>query len=522
MRGLEIWQAHPYRRTLRDPPAIWSDGCSRLIDYGAVPEATDPAGPPVLVVPSLINRAYILDLAPGRSALRWLAAQGLRPILMDWGTPGPDEAGFDLHAYGARRLLPALAHVRAATGRPAAVLGYCMGGTLTVGLAARAPDLVAALALIGAPWDFASTRGIAGGFRAIIRAEGPERTERLLDAMAAAFGMVPVSLFQMLFALVNPMQAALKFRKLSRLDPDGVAARLFVALEDWLADGVPMPAGAAKDLLVDWQIRNATAAGSWRFLGAPVDPGRVAAPTLVICGQSDLIAPPALAEPLGRAIPGARTIRPRTGHVGMVVGRARALPDDHADMPGPGSPSTRAPGIAQPAARGRAAAARSLSRTPQNARVGMLIAAGSTGPSRNRQVAVGGKLRICQPISRVFAARPASARRPPASPRARRTAARRRRLGRGGRASGTSAPPGPGSPARTASGRASPAPAEGGAEASSSRSARAGPSARIIARKPPATPRVEAKSQGAPIVASAATPSGARAASPAASVPPMQ
>ena len=63
------------------------------------------------------------------------------------------------------------------------------------------------------------------------------------------------------------MQAALKFQKLARLDPDGAAARHFVALEDWLSDGVPMPAGAAKDLLVGWQIRNRTANGRWRFLG---------------------------------------------------------------------------------------------------------------------------------------------------------------------------------------------------------------------------------------------------------------
>ena len=87
--------------------------------------------------------------------------------------------------------------------------------------------------------------------------------------------MVPVSVFQMLFALVNPIQAALKFQKLARLDPDGPAARLFVALEDWLADGVPMPVGAAQDLLLGWQIRNRPATGGWRFLGAPVDPRRV-------------------------------------------------------------------------------------------------------------------------------------------------------------------------------------------------------------------------------------------------------
>src|SRR3546814_5935604 len=38
---------------------------------------------PVLVVPSLINRAYVLDLTAERSLLRWLAAHGLRPLLLD-------------------------------------------------------------------------------------------------------------------------------------------------------------------------------------------------------------------------------------------------------------------------------------------------------------------------------------------------------------------------------------------------------------------------------------------------------
>ena len=126
---------------------------------------------------------------------------------------------------------------------------------------------------IGAPWDFASTRGFAGALRAIIRAEGVRRDRaRCSTRSGGAFGMVPVSLFQLLFALINPIQAALKFQKLARLDPEGPAARLFVALEDWLADGVPMPVGAAKELLIGWQIRNPPATGGWRFLGGTVDP----------------------------------------------------------------------------------------------------------------------------------------------------------------------------------------------------------------------------------------------------------
>ena len=318
--GLELWQEHPYRRRLPDPPALWSDGCSRLLDYGAASEAADPAGPPLLVVPSLINRAYVLDLSPGHSMLRWLAAQGLRPLLVDWGEPGPAESGFDLDAYGSRRLLPALAVARRLAGGPVPVLGYCMGGTLAVGLAARRPDEVAALVTIGAPWDFASTRGVAGSIRAMLRSGGVERSEALLDGLGEAFGQVPVSVFQTLFAMVNPIQTSLKFQKLARLDPEWPAARLFVALEDWVADGVPMPAAAARDLLVGWQIRNLTATAGWRFLGEVVAPAAIAAPSLVVAGRRDTIAPPPLADPLALAIPGARLLAPQTGHVGMIVG----------------------------------------------------------------------------------------------------------------------------------------------------------------------------------------------------------
>ncbi|MBP7003478.1 alpha/beta fold hydrolase [Amaricoccus sp.] len=320
LRGVEAWQAHPYRRVLADPPVVWSAGGARLLDYGQAPEATDPDGPAVLVIPSLINRAYILDLDRPWSMLRWLAGQGLRPLLLDWGAPGRAEAGFALDDYGALRLEPALAQARALSGRPVALIGYCMGGTLAAGLAARRPEGIAALAILGSPWDFVSARGFAGQLRAMVRASGADRIERQLDTLGEAFGFVPVSTFQGLFALVSPVQATLKFQRFARLDPASAAARHFVALEDWLADGVAMPAPAAKNLLVDWQIHNATAAGRWRFLGAPVDPAAIRAPALVVAGTRDSIAPAPLALPLARAIPGARALEPRAGHVGMIVG----------------------------------------------------------------------------------------------------------------------------------------------------------------------------------------------------------
>ncbi len=110
LRGIAAYRRHPWQRDLADPPALWQEGSSTLLDFGP------PNGRPVLVVPSLVNRAYVLDLLPDHSMMRYLAAQGLRPVLLDWGFPGPIEQGFSLSDYIAGRLDRALRAAIAATG----------------------------------------------------------------------------------------------------------------------------------------------------------------------------------------------------------------------------------------------------------------------------------------------------------------------------------------------------------------------------------------------------------------------
>ena len=46
---------------------------------------------PVLLVPSLINRHYVLDLLPGKSFAEYLVAQGHDVFFIDWGTPGDED-----------------------------------------------------------------------------------------------------------------------------------------------------------------------------------------------------------------------------------------------------------------------------------------------------------------------------------------------------------------------------------------------------------------------------------------------
>ncbi|WP_207455364.1 alpha/beta fold hydrolase [Azospirillum sp. SYSU D00513] len=313
LTGMERYRRHPYRRALPDPPEVWTEGAARLLDYG-------PSGPAgergagartVLFVPSLVNRHYILDLSAERSLMRWLAARDVRPLLLDWGTPGPAERRFTLTDLVAGRLERALAAAVERAGGPVAVAGYCMGGLLTTALAQRRPDQVAALVLMATPWDFHTGDGEAA--RRAAAAFAPFRP--LLEG----WGEMPADAIQALFTGLDPLLALRKFSRFARLPPDGAEARAFVALEDWLNDGVPLAAAVAREALEGWYGGNGPARGRWLVAGAPVEPRRLALPTLALIPEQDRIVPPASALALARAIPGARTLHPPLGHIGMVV-----------------------------------------------------------------------------------------------------------------------------------------------------------------------------------------------------------
>jgi poly(3-hydroxyalkanoate) synthetase len=299
--GIAAYRRHPWTRSLPDPPTLWQEGGSRLLDFGG-------QGRPVLFVPSLINRATVLDLAPGRSMMRFLAAAGLRVLLLDWGWPEEVERRFTLTDYIAGRLERAVAAVN----EPVVLAGYCMGGLLTAALAERRPDRIAALALLATPWDF--------------HAGDPDRAQtlaRLLPLLEPAIALgnaLPIDALQLLFAMLDPFGIATKYRAFAKLDQSSPRAELFVALEDWLSDGVPLAAPVARECLAGWYGENTPARREWRIAGLPVDPTKLALPTFVAVPARDRIVPPESGLPLVSLIPGAVLHQPAAGHIGMAAG----------------------------------------------------------------------------------------------------------------------------------------------------------------------------------------------------------
>ncbi|RMB02713.1 alpha/beta fold hydrolase [Eilatimonas milleporae] len=326
LQGIKLFLNHPYERTDTPWRAFHKQGAVTIRDYGVGKDGPVYPARPVLLVPSLVNPSHILDLMPRRSLVAHLKARGFHPFVIDWGTPDAEEKRFGLDDYICRRLAPAIARVAAHSGRPVPVVGYCMGGTLS--LAASLHDAarhhVSRLALLAAPWDFAAADG----------AEGENGTDRgggglgsLLSTCALPAiralpegAPVPVDLLQVFFALLDPMQNDVKFRRFAEMDMESEKAAFFVTLERWVNGGPPLARRVAEDCLAGWYGDNLPARGKWTVADRPVRPEDLACPLWLAVPLRDRLVPPGSALALAGRVAGAHIHRPGAGHVGMMVG----------------------------------------------------------------------------------------------------------------------------------------------------------------------------------------------------------
>lgn len=307
MAGIGQYQAHPYRRARTPPPPVWQNGSAVLRDYGGPPGAS-----PALFVPSLVNRAYILDLAQDRSLMCFAAHAGLRSFMLEWGAPNDAEKKFSAEDYVCGVMIPALEHIKTTTGHAPRLVGYCMGGTLTVAAAVLRPDLLSGLALLAAPWDFHADSAASRAFLANFKP--------LIETMIAAFGYAPVDFLQAMFASLDPTLVGRKFRGFVSRDMNSEAARRFVELEDWLNDGVDLAGPLAREALFDWYGENNTLKNAWTIEGQSIDPARITLPTLAVIPMADRIVPPASALALASRIPHCKIMKIDLGHIGMMAG----------------------------------------------------------------------------------------------------------------------------------------------------------------------------------------------------------
>ena len=287
----------------------------RLLDESGQPFT----GPPVLFIPAPVSRYFIIDLLPGRSFAAHIAKAGFDVFVADFGEPTEEDRFGDLDYYVEGLVRRCVRKVLVLTGQPNLnLVGYCLGGTLSLLYAALHPTSVARLVLLTAMVDGDVQGGIAWVAHRMGLAGESYDNPRLVPAAEVK------SWFEMLAPGSNSQVGRIQ-DLWDRLEDSAERLRDVRTMASWVDDVVPAPGRLLAELYRQFGPgRNRLMSGRATVGDRVVDCAAVTMPVLSVSAEKDLIAPPEGVDAIRKIVPHAQVMRLAGGHVGIVAGRSAA------------------------------------------------------------------------------------------------------------------------------------------------------------------------------------------------------
>jgi len=298
LRAMLTDLAQPPRVPAMVEPGAFAVGTDLAVTAGAVVHRTDmfeliqyaPATEevyayPVLMVPPMINKYYITDLAPGRSMTQYLVSQGHQVFAISWRNPDARHRNWGLDSYGAAVLAALEAALTIGQADRASICALCSGGIVSSMLAAQLTDTgradrLASLCLGVTVLDQAR----AGPAGALI----DETTAAAAVAASAARGYLDGRSLAEVFAWLRPDDLIWNYWVNNYLQ--GRPPPPFDILY-WNADTTRLPAALHRDFIRLAMDNALTKPDAATMLGSPVDLSKVTTDSYVIAGIADHLCP---------------------------------------------------------------------------------------------------------------------------------------------------------------------------------------------------------------------------------------
>jgi len=292
---------------------VYSENKLDLLHYESKTE--DQHDVPILIVYALINRPYILDLQPDRSVVETLLEAGFDVYLIDWGEPSNLDRSLTLEDYVDRYVDNCVDVVRERSGRDRIdILGYCMGGTMSVMYTALHREKVRNLALMAAGLCFEGDAGVLE----LWGSDDYYDPEDVTDT----FGNVPAEFLDVGFAIMDPVaNYVTKYVRFYENMDDEDFVENFARMEEWLGDGIDV-AGATYEQFIGDVYQDNLLYRNELYLGDQhVDVDNLDLPILQIVAEYDHLIPPGASKPFNDVVPSddVTTLEFPTGHIGMSV-----------------------------------------------------------------------------------------------------------------------------------------------------------------------------------------------------------
>ncbi len=254
-----------------------------LIQYR--PATTTVRQVPLVIVPPVINKFYVMDLAPGRSMVEYLDGSGMQVFMISWRNPDARHAKWDLDTYGQAILDAMDAAARFAGSELVALAGSCSGVIIAAMVAAHLAhigqqDRIVALTLLVTVLDQAR----AGLASAVI----DERSAEVAAAASQARGYLDGRSLAEVFAWLRPNDLIWNYWVNNYLL--GKKPPPFDILF-WNADTTRMAAGLHRNFLELGAANALVRPGGASMLGSPVDLAAIDRDSYQIAGITDHICP---------------------------------------------------------------------------------------------------------------------------------------------------------------------------------------------------------------------------------------
>ncbi|MBI5256709.1 MAG: polyhydroxyalkanoic acid synthase [Burkholderiales bacterium] len=303
--AMNEWRARQGLKPVEPPERPFQPGVDVAITPGQVvhrnalveliqyePTTKHVQAEPVFIVPSWINKYYILDLSPHNSMVRWLVSQGHTVFIVSWRNPDEGDALLTMEDYLHLGVFDSLAVIaQRVPGEAVHACGYCLGGTLlSVGAAALArteriahAELLPALAsltLLAAETDFSEP----GEMGVLIDESQVSMLEDMMAERGFLTGPQMGGSFQFLHS--RELVWSAKLRELwlgERLRPSDLTA--------WNTDVTRMPAAMHSEYLRRCYLRNEIAEARYPVEGKPVALSDIRQPMFVVGTEKDHVSP---------------------------------------------------------------------------------------------------------------------------------------------------------------------------------------------------------------------------------------
>jgi polyhydroxyalkanoate synthase subunit PhaC len=269
---------------------------------------------PLLLVPPVINKFYVADMAPGRSLIEFLVGEGHQVFVMSWRNPDVRHSAWNADTYG-EAIIGALDTVRRITrSETASMLSFCSGGILSAMVLAHLADTGRLNTVAAAAWSVTvldqARAGVAGALLTPAAAEAAARA-------SAAQGYLDGRVLAEVFAWLRPRDLIWNYWVDSYLQ--GKSPRPFDVLY-WNADTTRMTAALHKDFLDMARTNSLVRPGTARMLGSPVDLGAVTVDAYITGGINDHLCPWESCYATTQLLGGeSRFVLSSAGHVASIV-----------------------------------------------------------------------------------------------------------------------------------------------------------------------------------------------------------